>query len=64
MPSFTARYAGQCASGDRIQPGELVKYDGDELVHVNCDVPSLPNERDELNRVCRQCWLVHAGECN
>jgi hypothetical protein len=62
--SFTACYHGPCAAGDRIQPGELVKYDDEgQIVHVNCDVPSLPNDRDDLANVCRQCWTIHKGEC-
>ncbi|BBY78916.1 hypothetical protein H7I53_18110 [Mycolicibacterium pulveris] len=61
--SFAAKYPGVCAYGDRIEPGELVEYVDDELVHVNCDVPSLPNDRDDLTKVCRTCFTIHAGEC-
>ena len=61
--SFEAKYPGRCAAGDRIAPGELVKYDDEELVHVNCEVPSLPNARDDLGTVCRTCWTIHAGGC-
>jgi hypothetical protein len=62
--SFTARYPGRCAACDeRIHEGDLVKYDDDELVHTRCEVPSLPNDRDDLTRVCRNCYCIHTGEC-
>jgi hypothetical protein len=62
--SFIAKYHGPCTAGDHISPGDLVKYDDDdELVHINCDIPSLPNARDDLNAVCRNCWTIHQGEC-
>lgn len=62
--SFTAKYPGRCAACDeRIDEGDRVKYDDDELVHTACEVPSLPNERDDLTQVCRNCYLIHQGEC-
>jgi hypothetical protein len=64
MGSFAARYPGRCAACDeRIHEGDQVKYADDELLHTVCDVPSLPNERDDLTAVCRQCWTIHKGEC-
>lgn len=62
--SFEARYPGRCAVCDeRIHKGDLVKYEDDGLVHASCDVPSLPNTRDDLTKVCRSCFTIHAGEC-
>jgi hypothetical protein len=62
--SFRAQFGGRCGGCDeRIHEGDLVKYDDDQLVHVGCDVTSLPNDRDDLGAVCRSCWLIHSGEC-
>jgi len=59
------RYPGRCPSCDeRIHEGDSVKYDADgNLIHASCDAPSLPNPRDEHEKVCRQCWTIHNGEC-
>jgi hypothetical protein len=32
--SFEAKYHGECAAGDHIAPGELIRYEDDELVHA------------------------------
>lgn len=47
MPSegFEAKYMGICARGDTIRAGELVRYEGDELVHVNCREDDDPARR-------------------
>ena len=62
--TFQAKYPGRCAACDeRIHEGDFVKYEDDELVHTRCDVAILPNPRDDLTTVCRQCFTIHAGEC-
>lgn len=62
--SFAAKYPGRCPSCDeRIHVGDDIKYADDELVHASCDVPSLPNPRDDLSKVCRSCFTIHQGEC-
>lgn len=35
MP-FLAKYAGRCAAGDSIEPGDELEYVDDVLVHVGC----------------------------
>lgn len=62
--SFAAKYPGRCAACDeRINEGDQITYSDDEAVHANCEVPSLPNPRDDLSKVCRTCFTIHAGEC-
>lgn len=57
---FAARYRGECAScGWEIDPGQPVRYDGDDLVHDDCDGDAEPAEQP----ACPSCWTVHAGEC-
>lgn len=56
--SFSARYAGRCGNCDnRIEPGDEVRYDDDELVHDQCPGESGPGD------VCIYCWCIHRGEC-
>lgn len=64
--TFTARYDGTCAAecGDRIHPGDHVRYVDDQLVHFGCfpkddeperaPRPTCPNCFTEiaLNGVC------------
>lgn len=65
---FAARFGGACAAdcGDRIKPGEEVRYLADELFHDECAADAegrtLVAERAEPT-VCPSCWTVHAGEC-
>lgn len=60
--SFEARYRSRCAlCEDRIEPGEMVTYADDELVHVACETE--PAREDDPDEVCGACRLVHAGEC-
>jgi hypothetical protein len=64
---FEARYGGPCAAdcGERIHPGDPVRYVADELCHDECagQVEDRPPARVELVRPCSACWTVHAGEC-
>lgn len=63
IASFGAACAAEC--GERIQPGQDVRYHDDELMHVECaeQVAARPPARVELVRPCPSCWTVHAGEC-
>lgn len=62
--TFTAKYDGRCAHEDctepgaRIEPGDEVRYVGDELMHISCSwrEPALPP-------LCGDCWTHHRGEC-
>lgn len=37
MSAFEARYFGTCAwCQERIEPGDMVRYYDDELVHADC----------------------------
>jgi hypothetical protein len=59
--TFEARYAGRCAAGDPIEPGDEVAYVDEQLVHADCaDSPASPTAAEA---VCPSCWTVHRGEC-
>jgi hypothetical protein len=69
---FVASFGGPCAAecGDRIKPGEEVRYVADELMHVECADADLPPEVRNVDAslrrnspACPSCWTVHAGEC-
>jgi hypothetical protein len=62
---FRALYDGVCAAGcdSRIHPGDLIRYEGDELVHNEC-APA--HDRftigpDEV--ICPDCFLVRPCKC-
>lgn len=60
--SFHAKYSARCGScDDRIEVGERIDYEDDELVHVGC-LTHTP--RSSRRGMCGKCWLVHAGECD
>ena len=55
---FTAQYFGQCPDCDeKIEPGQLVRYADDELVHTYCAITPTTEV------ACKRCFCVHAGEC-
>lgn len=61
--AFEARYPGRCANGDRIEPGQQVRYDEDrQLVHIDCD-----DAAPEVARgpVCMSCFMEKplSGAC-
>lgn len=59
---FQAKYPGQCGRCDnRIQVGEHVHYDDDELIHVECAEDIGLN--NNVGTPCPDCWLIHKGEC-
>jgi hypothetical protein len=61
--SFQAKYPGRCGSCDeRIDVGDEVRYDDDELVHDRCKALAA-DEQGDLTKVCPDCWLLHSGEC-
>lgn len=60
--TFAARYHGTCGScEEHISPGDDVRFEDDELVHVTC---AQAQPRRPERPVCPACWLVHAGECD
>ena len=65
--SFRAKYSGRCgACDDRINPGDDVRYDDDQLVHDVCPGPAYTPDQftlGPLETLCPQCFTIHAGEC-
>lgn len=63
--TFTAKYDGTCAAecGERVHPGDRVKYVDDQLVHEGC-VPAQVVERAP-RPVCPECFTETAvnGAC-
>ena len=61
---FAANFPGQCGTcEDRIEPGDKVRYEDDELVHESCpyvDVTKAPRNPPD---VCPECNIDHAGKC-
>lgn len=61
--SFSAKYAGSCAYGDRIKPGDYCVYtDDDEIAHVGCAAEDKAPDMTPAE-VCPDCHLEHVGEC-
>ncbi len=65
--TFTARYDGVCAANCdmRIHPGDHVRYEGDQLVHVGCFLPE--DEPEPAPRpTCPNCFTEIAlnGACS
>lgn len=62
--TFMARYDGACGSEDctsgRIEAGDEVEYQDDELMHVGCAARA---RRGSLPPLCNACWIHHNGEC-
>lgn len=60
MSTFAARYAGHCAAecGTPIAPGDLVRYEDDQIVHADC-VPRVERPRE----VCTSCWTEKPCFC-
>lgn len=63
--SFPARFPGKCAAecGERIEPGDVVEYVDDQLVHEGC-VPAPAVERAPREQ-CPGCFTEKAvnGAC-
>lgn len=64
--AFPARYDGTCAAdcGNRIHPGDLIRYDeDDQLVHDEC-VPA-PSKFDIQpgEVVCPDCYCIRPCRC-
>ncbi|PVU81349.1 hypothetical protein DDP54_15725 (plasmid) [Cellulomonas sp. WB94] len=58
---FEARFAGLCAECDRrILPGDLVRFQDDELVHD--DHANDPPATRPDGPVCPRCWLTRPCE--
>jgi hypothetical protein len=52
--AFQARYVGHCAAecGNPIVPGDMVRYDDDQIVHDSC-VPRVERPKE----ICPKCWM-------
>ena len=62
VKTFIAQYRSQCGRCDQpIEPGETATYEDDEVVHAANCAESV--ELDGAGTVCRECNLIHAGEC-
>lgn len=65
--AFEAKYSGRCGDcGESIKPGDVVRYDGDSLVHDNCEaayVPTTDLDRDALREVCKECFMLKPCPC-
>lgn len=64
MTTSHAKYEGGfCPNdcGERIHTGDLVTWDGDELVHATC-APRLELTPTEI--VCPDCWLTKPCKCD
>lgn len=63
--TFSARFPGRCAAecGEPVQPGDVVEYVDDQLVHEGC-VPAPLVERAP-RRQCPECFTEVAvnGAC-
>ena len=63
---FEARYGGICENcGERITPGDLARYEDDQLVHAGdaCPRPAVGIRR--TGAYCPNCWTEYAlsGSC-
>ncbi|MDQ0894450.1 hypothetical protein [Agromyces ramosus] len=65
--SFEARYHGRCGScGEHISPGDRVRYEGESVVHDDCDgvtAAATELDRDAKREVCTECWLLKPCDC-
>lgn len=64
--AFKAMFDGTCAAGcdSRIHPGDLVRYEEDQLVHDVC-APKLSRlDIGPREVVCGVCWLVKPCRCD
>jgi len=58
---FEARYPGRCPAGDDILVGDILVYDGDDVVHLTCRNSI---EDDRKRPVCTVCFLVKPCPCD
>lgn len=63
--TFPARYDGTCAAdcGNRIHPGDLVRYEDDQLVHDECAPKPDPLELKPTEVVCPDCYCIRPCRC-
>jgi hypothetical protein len=59
MRPIEAEHRGTCQDcDDDIRPGDLIVNTVDGWTHERC-----PSDAGALGTACKQCHLVHAGEC-
>ena len=66
MKPFVAKFAGTCAGGcDGIEPGDVVEYDNDALIHTDCENSEdlRADYADHLAVTCTECWLIQPCGC-
>ena len=57
--AFEAQYSDTCARCRRgIEPGELVRYVDDDLVHLRHPIT------ERVDVICLRCWLAKPCECD
>jgi hypothetical protein len=70
--TFPARFDGVCAKdcGNRIHPGDIVRYEGDalhgdgRLVHDECAEKPSRFDIAPTEVVCGVCWLIKPCKCD
>ena len=65
--TIQARYSGVCPEcGERWQPGDLIRADGDGAwKHAVCPDDKLAASIRPGEVACQDCWLIHPeGECD
>lgn len=63
--AFEAKFHQSCASCGEDVKGEPARYDGNDLVHDDCESvePYDPTALRQTETVCTTCWLVKPCEC-
>lgn len=66
-PAFELKYGKDCACGERMGEGTLVRYRNGKIEHVRCEDVHLMSQTPEQIREkrCGRCFMVHgAGACD
>lgn len=63
--AFEAKFHQSCARCGEDVKGELARYDGNDLVHDDCDAtsPATELDRDAQREVCHECFLLKPCPC-
>lgn len=62
---FHARFDGVCARncGNRVHPGDMVRYEGDDLVHDECAESPSKYDIQPGEVVCPDCYCIRPCRC-
>jgi hypothetical protein len=65
MSAFNAKWLGKCAAacGSPIEPGDLVVYVDDKLVHEECEERAIGGAK-RIEVVCPNCFMVKPCPCD